>query len=289
MSGSGSKWTNSSSVNVGNSGTGKLSISDGGLATATGVSINSSSTLTTDLGYGSSLKVGSTGTGTITNSGTIRLVAGAGAAAGTYTPIAYGTLSGTGNVQALGGVWNSTNHTVTVGSVATTTAGTAANFDLSQTQRVLITDPISGNSVGAGFQAASVSTPITFGGSVVGGSELSALQGLLGSGQGVLSAWTFTTSGSISSSNPVYLSLFAGTGHSILNDVEVWENIGGTWSQFAANDLAYDGTYASFTATALEDFAVTGEVTPTPIPSALLLLGPGLAGLAFMRRRIFSA
>ena len=33
---------------------------------------------------------------------------------------------------------------------------------------------------------------------------------------------------------------------------------------------------------------VTAEATPTPVPPALLLLGSGLAGLGFLRRRIFN-
>ena len=91
----------------------------------------------------------------------------------------------------------------------------------------------------------------------------------------MLSGWTFSLGGTtVSSTNPVYLSLFAGSGHSLSNDLEIREFNGSSWSNFAANDLAYDGTFASFTTTALEDFAVTGEATPTPIPSALLFSAP---------------
>jgi hypothetical protein len=38
----------------------------------------------------------------------------------------------------------------------------------------------------------------------------------------------------------------------------------------------------------LNDFAVSGTA-PVPIPGALLLFGPDLAGLGLMRRRIFGA
>ena len=269
-----------------------LSVSDGGSLYAGSVTIDSNSVLTTDVG--SSVKVGSTGTGTISGgngvggTGMLRLVAGANAPAGAYTPISAGTISV--NVQALGGVWNSTNHTVTVGSAATAyTGGTGAVFDLSTTQRALITDLGTGMSVGAGFMVTTGSTPVTFNASLVNNAaELSALQTALGSsGESILGAWTFSLGGTtVSGTNPVYLSLFAGPGHSLLNDLEIWEYNGTSWSEFAANDLAYDGTYASFTTTSLEDFAVTGE-TPTPVPSALFLLAPGLGALAFMRRRVF--
>ncbi len=293
VDGTGSQWniTNSGSLTVGSSGKGTLSISDGGaVACAASASVNSTSTLTVDLGKGSSLTVGG-GTGTLTNAGTIRLVAGAGAAAGTYTPVTAGTWTNTGAIQALGGVLNS-NHSVTVNAAVTGLIGAGASLDLSTAQRVLLSDPVSGNGmVGAGFMAATSSTPVTFNASAITNTtELSALQGILGNGQSVLSDWTFNgTSVGVSSTNPVYLSLFAGSGQSITNDLEIWEFNGTSWSSFAANDLAYDGTFANFTTTSLQDFAVTGEATPTPIPSALLLLGPGLAGLAFMRRRIFNA
>ncbi len=254
--------------------------------------INSNSALTIDAGRGSSMVVGS-GPAMLINNGTIRVVAGAGAANGTYAPILAGAWTGTGTVQALGGVWNSANHTISVGSAATGLVGTGASFDLSTAQRVLLSDPVSGKGMaGAGFMAATSSTPVTFNASAItNATELSALQSALGSsGQSVLSDWTFSLSGTtVSSTNPVYLSLFAGSGQSITNDLEIWEFNGTSWSSFAANDLAYDGTFASFTTTALEDFAVTGEATPTPIPGALLLFGPGVAGLALLRRRVFKA
>ncbi len=285
VDGAGSTWTNSStSFTIGQEKAGsQLSISDGGTVNSGGLSVYAGSMLTTDVGQGSSLNLG---TGTFSNAGTLRLVAGAGAANGTYTPVTAGTWSGTGAVQALGGVYNSANNTVTVNAAATGTTGTGASFDLSQTQRALITDPTSGKSVGAGFMAASTSTPVTFNASLLSNAtELSALQTILGSGQSVLSDWTFSLNGTtVSSTNPIYLSLFAGQGQSVFKDLEVWDYNGSTWTQFSANDLAYDGTYASFTATTLEDFAVTGQA-PAPIPPSILLMGSGLLGLIGIKRR----
>ncbi len=266
-----------------------LSVSDGASLYAASATIDTNSFLTTDVR--SSVKIGSTGTGTISNSnagggsGTVRIVAGANAAAGTYTPLSVGTIASTITVQALGGVWNSANHTVAVSGAVHTTAGAPIAFDLSQYQRVLVSAG-DGKSLGAGFQAAAAGTNLTFSATEIGGSELSSLQGLFGAGQSVLSGWKFSTTG-YTSGNPVYLSLFAGSGQS-LNSLEVWDYSNGAWSQFSANDLAYDGGYASFTTTALNDFAVTGT-TPTPIPSALLLLGPGLAGLGFLRKKLYRA
>ena len=145
VNGANSTWTNSGTLYVGyTAGTGasRLSIGDGGAVTASMAFISAASTLTIDAGRGSSLALGS---GILINNGTIRVVAGAGAANGTYTPISAGawvSTTGTGAVQALGGVWNSTNHTISVGSAATGLVGTGASFDLSTAQRVLLSDPV---------------------------------------------------------------------------------------------------------------------------------------------------
>jgi len=286
VNGSGSSWSNAGTLYIGYTGSGtrigKLSISDGGAVTANTVSINAVSSLTTDIGKGSSLTVGG-GTGTITNNGIIRLVAGAGAANGTYTPVSAGTWAGTGTVQALGGIWDLNNHAVTVSNAITGTAGSALTADLATTQRFLFTDSAAGKSVGAGFQATASPTNLTMTASAISGSELTSLQSLLGTGQAVLSGWDFNVTEGYAEGNPVYLSLFAGTGHS-LYDLAVWHYDGSSWSKFDASDLAYDNNFASFTATGLSGYAVTGTA-PVPIPAAAWLLGSGLMGLVGFRRK----
>jgi T5SS/PEP-CTERM-associated repeat protein len=284
VDGAGSTWTNSGALSVGSSGTGMLSISDGGSVSASAVSINNLSTLTTDVGKGSTLTVGS-GTGTITNENTIRLVAGAGAASGTYTPMQYASMGGSGTVQALGGVWNETAHTVTVSGAATAggIGGATAAFNLATAQRVLITDSATGYSAGAAFQAGTAD--VTFTATAIGPTALAALQSLLASGDTVLSAWGFSVTGTtVSDTNPAYLSLYAGADQS-LSTLSLWYYDGSTWSAYDAYDLAYDGTYASFTVTDFSGYAVSGA--PVPIPAAVWMLGPALAGLVGFRRRFF--
>jgi autotransporter family porin len=269
-------------------GRGRLSVTDGGSVTTPNVIINGNTgtVLTADVGRGSSIIVGG-GTGTITNYGKIRLVAGASAASGTYTPMQYASMSGSGTVQALGGVWNDTAHTVTVSGAAMAAGigGATAAFNLAVAQRAIITDSATGNSVGAGFQADTAN--VTFSAAALSPTALAALQSLLASGTTVLSAWNFSTTGyAVDDSNPVYLSLSAGSDQS-LSGLRIWHYDGSTWSAYDAYDLAYDGTYASFTVTGLSGYAVTtGGATPTPTPAAVWLLGSGITGLGFLRRRV---
>jgi T5SS/PEP-CTERM-associated repeat protein len=269
-------------------GAGRLSVTDGGKVTASILTVNGNvkSVLTTDVGRGSSIIVGD-GAGTINNYGKIHLVAGTAAATGTYTPMSYGTLSGNAPV-AVGGVWNDTTHTVTVNAAATAAGigGATAAFNLAVAQRAIITDTATGHSVGAGFVAGTDN--VTFNAAALSPTALAALQGLLASGNTVLSAWNFSATGyTVSADNPVYLSLFAGPGQSLYG-LGIWHYDGSNWSAYDAYDLAYDGTYASFTVTGFSGYAVTtGGATATPIPAGLWLLGPGLAGLVGMRRRLF--
>jgi hypothetical protein len=168
---------------------------------------------------------------------------------------------------------------------------TAINFLESEgaytNQRGIVTDPSSGKSVGIGFQATATSNPITFSAKAIGGSELTSLQSLIGTGNSVLSAWSFTTTGTtVSSTNPVYLSLTAGAEQSLYS-LSVYDFNGTSWSLLAPADFAYDGNYASFTALNLNDVAVVGagDPTPTPIPAAVWLLGSGLFGLFGFKRK----
>jgi T5SS/PEP-CTERM-associated repeat protein len=283
VNGAGSSWNHSGLVNLGNQygGTGRLVIGDGGAVNASSILISSTSQVTADIGRGSSLTIGN-GTGSLTNNGTVRLVAGAGAANGTYTPMSYGTMSGSGTVQALGGIWNSTDHTVTVSNAATGAAGTALMADLANTQRFLFTDGSTGKSVGVAFQGTTGSTSLTIKATSMSGIELDSLQSLVGASNAVLSGWDFTTDG-YTTGNPVYLSLFAGSGHDI-SDLSIWHFDGTSWGKYDASDLAYDNTHASFTTTGFSGYAVSGTA-PVPLPPAVFLFGSGLSGLFFLRRK----
>jgi len=275
VNGVGSSWTSTGALRVNQSGS-RLIIADGGTLTAQAVTVSLNNTLTIDIGRGSSLNSG------LANNGVVRLVAGAGAANGSYTPIS-GSVSG--NIPwALGGRWDATTRTVAVSSPVTAIAGNTLSMDLYTDQRGLITDPATGKSIGMGFaQAYTAGTNITCSASAIGGNESSALQSLLDPGQTVLSGWNVTTSPEYTLYKGIYLSLFAGSGHS-LSDLTVWSYDGAAWSKYDAADLAYDNTYASFTVTGLSGYAVSGTA-PVPIPPSVFLFGSGLSGLFFFRRK----
>jgi T5SS/PEP-CTERM-associated repeat protein len=286
VDGAGSKWTMTNGLlSVGSSGVGTLNLSGGGTATAQWVQIASNSAVGIDVGAGSSLSLSGNATitsgtttvtnGTITNNGTVRVVAGAGVAKGkAYSPITATTWNGSGIYQALGGTWDSTNHVFTVSDVQTGTAGTPVSIDLDNEQRVLVSDGKTRWSVGASFLASTTSKPLSLTATTIDSSTLSSLQGLLGAQQAVLGGWDFAFTSGYTAGDPAYLSFGIGSGYS-RNGLEVWHYDGSNWTPFAANDLTYDGTYASFTVTGFSGYAVT----TVPEPGTLALLVAAGLGL----------
>jgi T5SS/PEP-CTERM-associated repeat protein len=272
VDGAGSNWTNGGFIYIGANGSGTLLATGGGAVSASGISLNSTSLMAIDVGRGSLLKVNN-GSGTITNNGNIRIFAGAGIVAGkTYSPISAGTWSGAGTCQSVGGTWSAGSHQFTVSAFQSGQSGTPVGIDLAMTQRVLITDNVSGWTVGASFLAKSTTTPLTFTATAANDGTLTALGNKLGSGQSVFGAWSFTSAGGYAAGDPAYLSFGVGAGRPT-DSLIVWHYDGNNWTPFNANDLTYDGNYASFTATDLSGFAVTGIVVPEPSTFALLGIG----------------
>ena len=147
-------------------------------------------------------------------------------AGGVYSPISAATWSGSGAYQVLGGTWNSTADQFTVSQTATGTAGTTITIDQSQQQRILITDPATGNSIGLGFLTTANPTIDSLAAAPLAGAGLTSLEAALPAGDAVLSGWQF--SGGVAG-YPVYLSLSLGGG-SAHGDLAVWCYNGSAWA-----------------------------------------------------------
>lgn len=216
VTGAGSLWSNSGNLTVGNgSGTGTLNICGGGGVTAASVLLYPGSLLGIDVGNSSSLTVGN-GSGKLTNGGTVRLLAGAGATAGQQSsPISAATWNDSGGTyQALGGTWNDTTHQFTVSATQSGTAGQQLTIDLENEQRGLVSDSVTGWSVGASFLSSTVSKPLSLTATTIGGSNLASLQSLLTPQQSVLGGWEFAFASGYTDGDPAYLSFGIGSGYS---------------------------------------------------------------------------
>ena len=302
--------SNSGDLGAGYSGEGSITIEDGvtvcskngnlgyntgssGIATVDGKGSTWANRYSLYVGYngtGSSLRVGTEETdwaGTLTNNGTINIVASTSVAAGTYDPLSYGTMSGSGIVLALGGVWDSSIQTFTVSETAEDNGdgGATISFDLSSGQRVLITDSNTGLSTGVAFLATDTSIMISLTGTTVSSDELASLESLLtDADEEVLSAWNYATQGyTVSADTPVYLSLYVESAEGLVN-LTIWHLVNGEWTKYTTFDFSIDRNYVSFVAESFSSYAVTGA-SSVPIPSALLSMNSGLIALIAGARR----
>ncbi|MGD0384421.1 MAG: PEP-CTERM sorting domain-containing protein [Thermoguttaceae bacterium] len=285
VDGADSTWTNSGDLYVGKSGSGSLSITNGGAVTAAGVTIYSgysgsvTSLLAIDIGRDSSLVVGG-GTGTITNNGTILIFAGAKISAGdTYSPIYAGNWIGSGTYEAIGGTWDASNHQFTVSNVQEGTAGTTVSIDPATTQRMHVSDSGTHQSAGLSFLSASVSKQINVVAAPMSGTSLTTLQGSLGSGESVLSAWNFSVTGNgYTTGDTAFLSLQTANQNALKRYFQVqhvWQydsqNSSNPWSITEPPEMPSSnfgifgpGDYIDFSVTHFSGYAVTGVRVPAP-------------------------
>jgi len=195
--GAGSRWENTEFLRVGNGG--KLEVSDWGQVTAKGLIVGLSAGspaaialhVTGDdmIVLGDALNVGG-----VTNWGTISLYADPSLAAGVYSPISEfdgRTMgwAGSGSYEAFGGVWNGANRTFEVS--ATTLLDIGDVDSVSSGERLLFTDPGSGESVGVSFSTVPGST--TFSAGLLDPADLASLAAMLGPTESVLAGYEFTT------------------------------------------------------------------------------------------------
>jgi T5SS/PEP-CTERM-associated repeat protein len=282
VTGSASQWT-APFLHVGDygsCGSGILSICSAGVVTTSSISIGSRSRLLIDIGRGSLLTIAGAN---VYNYGTICMCAGVDAAMGTYTPISSSKSWYTpGTCLAVGGTWGTSTRTFSISAGALTMSGSSATIDRAAIQRILVNDSQTGWQLGVsvlGTTTSSTASTMSMIASVLSGSTLTALQAQCH--ESVLSAWTISTTGyTVSDATPLYLSMEVGAGRS-LDTLALWHYDGTSWTEFHAADLAYDGTYASFTVPGLSGYAVT----LVPEPGTLALLIAATVGSAVCRRR----
>jgi T5SS/PEP-CTERM-associated repeat protein/autotransporter-associated beta strand protein len=241
-------------------GNGVLSLTGGGAATGPSAVVDTKGLLAIAIGRGSKLTVNN-GTGSFRNDGTVRILAGAGATAGwSYTPIAAGTWYGNGTYQAVGGKWTTSNHWFTVSSVQTGASGTPLTLNLLDQQRIMISDSMTGWSLGESYLSKFGTINVTT--TAIDLEQRTNLEQVVAPGQSLLSGWTFATSGAYAVDEPVYLSFDIGAGYA-RNDLSVWMRNTSSWNRQDLADLTYDGRYASFTATGLNSvgYALAGTLT----------------------------
>lgn len=264
VTGAGSTWTNSVDLYIGDIGTGALTVSDGGKVTTKTLSINPQSIARLHVsGNGMMVLGNSTSAGSLSNEGTIALYADAFLANGTYTPIlpyAGQTVnwSGAGTYRSVGGSWDGTSKTL--GIVAPTAYSAGVSSPIFSTQRLLMTNTITGRRAGASF--GNVPDGATFSATPI--ADPSQLQTLLGPNDQVLEAWDYSTT---LSNSEVLLSYEVGQG---MSNLSVWNLQGGGWVPYAPSLMTYDANgVLSFTTSTFGSYALVNSV---PEPGLMCLI-----------------
>lgn len=278
VTGGGSQWTNTGDLILGGlglafetTGIGTLTIADGGLVAVEGSSrVWSDSEIHLQVSNNGMLQID----GNLTNDGLLRLAASPLLGTGFHTPVEMGgTLSGTGEIRAIGGTWDAGEREFIVATAANTTSGSGIQIDASTTQRLNVTGSEGGVLIALQADAESEENDslIQFTSTEMSTSSIA--------GQEVLSAWAFDTD--LAFGTEIQLSLEIGSEWNPAL-LAVWHSTddGTNWNLFET-DIFYEDQFASFFVESFSSYAVT--VIPEPSSAMLLLLAGGALGL--LRRR----
>jgi fibronectin-binding autotransporter adhesin len=209
VTGPGSTWSNSSGVNIGASGTGVLTIADGGVVTAAGVSIATNAGSVGTLNIGAAPGSPAAAPGTLT-AASVAFGAGAGTLNFNHTSASYvfaPAISGAGAVNVLAGV-------TTLTAANTYTGGTTISGGALQLGNGGTSGSIVGNVTDNGALAFNRSDIVTFPGAISGGGSLAQL----GPGATILTGANTYTGGTTISAGTLQLGGGAISG-SIVGDV----------------------------------------------------------------------
>lgn len=265
VTGSGSQWNSSGNLTVGSSGTGTLSVADGGQVSADGdisIGVNGRVDIYLDTnGANDMLSAGGTLNST---TGSIYFYASAKLAAGDYTPVSATAYNDAADhYVAIGGSWDYASRTFTVAAVQERFTG-VSNEDVSG-QRIELAD----NALIVSF------------GSTAGSVTLDATKESVTTinNRTVLQAYYFDLSSGDLSGQTMVVSYFADTDQ--INLLSFWREDaqGGTWSAYDPESYSYADGWVNFTVEGFSGYAVA---VPEPSTVALVL---GLASLLTMSMR----
>ncbi len=271
VAGPGSSW-NSNTFRVGERGHlhvaagGQVNVADNIFIASRDDNIGSANVYVSNDGM---INAGTDGTGDFENNGTVRLFAGVGLAAGTYTPITVGAdegeFTGTGTYDAIGGVWNDAAHTFTVGSVLDGNGG-------------IVGEDLSGQRYGFSFDGGPDSLVVSFADDAgVASFDATLLDLRLIQGERTRGIIDFTTD--LADGTDVLLSYFVGDSF-IEEYASFWHTEDGlTWTAFTPETWVYADGWLSFLVDEFSGYAVT---VPEPTTGSLLL---GVGAVWLLRRR----
>lgn len=274
VNGAGSSLTATNNILVGaNGGTADLSIKGGATVSAGDDIVIGTDAVVNVVVYGNNqLNSGTDGIGGIQNDGQVNLFAYANLAAGVYTPVSTGSgtsvdLTGSGDYNAFGGVWNHAAMTFTVSAIQDASAG-LTNADLSGLRASfdggdLVVSFADGADADANF-------------SVVEITDVSSIGGF-----STVQAYGFTTDMVFGAEEQVLLSFNVGEGYN--SDLfEFWHRADGAteWTLLDPDLANYEDGWVNFTVDGFSDYALT-----VPEPQAYGLIFGVFALLSVMTRR----
>ncbi|PSO30552.1 autotransporter outer membrane beta-barrel domain-containing protein [Bradyrhizobium sp. MOS002] len=258
VAGAGSIWSNSSGVNVGNSGTGTLTLAEGGVATAPTVVIaaNAGATGTLNIGAGAGAPAPAPGT---LNTPSVAFGAGAGTINFNHTSTDYvfaPTISGTGTVNVLAGTTRLTAANSYFGATnvnaGTLRAGAVDTFSPNSAVAVASAGTLDLNGFNQTLPSLTNGGLVKMGTSTAPGTVLTT-NGYIGIG-GTIAMNTFLGADG-SPSDRLVINGGTATGNSFLRIT----NVGGPGAETVANGITVVQTINGGT-TAQGAFALAGEV-----------------------------
>lgn len=284
ITGPGSTWKVSETLNVGESGRGDLTVSNGGKVTVGSLRSGANSIIRLHVSNDDMLVFeGTTAAAPLLYSdGKIALYADAFLPAGSYRAISGpggGILGDPMQTVTIGGFRNETEKTFDVAAAFRLSAGERRT--LAPGDRLIYSD--GGRQVGVSVGTISQNPQLTALAILEG--DLDALRAKLEPEASIVGAWDLNARFGSLSIDWTLVSMPTGLG---ARDIQVWRLRNGAWSEYDPEMLTYDDNgITSFTVDTWDGYAVTAVVpVPAALPACLGLLALGGGGMLVRRRMV---